>query len=267
MAVTDSGPLQGRRVAVTRPRQLAKPLCDRLRRAGAFPLAIPALIISPLANLCNAQIQADLNWCDWLLLPSPSAVAAWSDSLGKPPGGGIRFRVAVLGQASARYFRSQAGRGPDYVHEWTPGRNLAESLGLSPEERLLVLGSDRGSGPSVSELLRVHSNHRRRALYDVACSPSLLQDMNLLREGCDALVFTSPSAADCFLTVYCGAYPKGLGSASPGIACLGQASAAACRARGMEPDIVCRKPLEQELMTRLSVWFAGKLEAHSNEHV
>jgi uroporphyrinogen-III synthase len=86
--------LAGLTVVVARPAAQAGPLLASLRAAGAEPIAIPALVIEPLA-LDPAEARAD---CDWLIFTSANAVEHYPGPL--PAAGGPR--IAAVGRATAR---------------------------------------------------------------------------------------------------------------------------------------------------------------------
>ena len=96
------GPLKGKRVLVTRPREQAKSFADRLRALGAEPILLPAIEIAPLTNyfeLDSALLKlADF---DWVVLTSVNGVEA------------LRSRMAALGISSEQLSaRRLAAIGP-----------------------------------------------------------------------------------------------------------------------------------------------------------
>ncbi|HSQ70732.1 MAG TPA: uroporphyrinogen-III synthase [Steroidobacteraceae bacterium] len=86
--------LAGITVVVTRPAAQSGPFVASLHAAGAEPIAIPALVIEPLA-LDPAEAPADP---DWLIFTSANAVEHYPGPL---PGTG-RSRIAAVGRATAR---------------------------------------------------------------------------------------------------------------------------------------------------------------------
>ncbi|MCX7671089.1 MAG: uroporphyrinogen-III synthase, partial [Anaerolineae bacterium] len=81
---TASGPLQGKRIAVTRAAHQAGELDDLLRRRGAEPLPYPCIAIAPPADtgpLDAALRELAAGAFDWLVLTSRNAVDVLADRL------------------------------------------------------------------------------------------------------------------------------------------------------------------------------------------
>ena len=138
-------PLQGKRVLVTRARQQAEALSDRLRELGATPVEFPTIHIIPpedwillddaLRRLCAGESKA---YYAWLVFTSANGVNTCFDRLGtlgyKAQDIG-NVRVAAIGPATARALRSY-GVKPDLV----PGEYIAEGVAAALIEEVLRHG-------------------------------------------------------------------------------------------------------------------------------
>src|SRR5215472_8133230 len=125
---TTSLPLQGKRVLVTRARQQAGALSDRLRELGATPVEFPTIQITPpedwaplddaLRRLCarrppihrgTSEAGESKSYYAWLVFTSANGVNTCFDRLGtlgyKAQDIG-NVRVAAIGPATARALRS-----------------------------------------------------------------------------------------------------------------------------------------------------------------
>lgn len=95
-----SGPLAGRRVLITRPREQAQGLERRVRDAGGVPVCVPAIDILPLADPAPFRaLAARLAEFDLAVFVSRNAVRRALDLLGGTPWP-VRLKVAAVGQGS-----------------------------------------------------------------------------------------------------------------------------------------------------------------------
>ena len=103
----NGGPLAGRRVLVTRPRDQALALAELIREAGGEPILFPAIEIAPVADLRHLRAIAErLEQFDLAVFISPTAVRKalgllegrrWPEGL----------RVAAVGAGSRRELERQ----------------------------------------------------------------------------------------------------------------------------------------------------------------
>jgi uroporphyrinogen-III synthase len=95
-----SGPLAGRRVLITRPREQAQGLERLVRDAGGDPVCVPAIEILPLADPAPFHaLAARLAEFDLAIFISRNAVRRALDLMGGRPWPS-RLSVATVGQAS-----------------------------------------------------------------------------------------------------------------------------------------------------------------------
>lgn len=100
-------PLRSLRIAVTRPRDQAAPLAQRITQAGGIPLLFPLLDIAPVGGDAPLHEQLSrLERFDLAIFISPNAVqhgfaALRAAGLALPS----RLRIATVGQGSAKALR------------------------------------------------------------------------------------------------------------------------------------------------------------------
>ncbi|MCR9160057.1 MAG: uroporphyrinogen-III synthase [Nannocystaceae bacterium] len=131
------GPLRGRRILVTRPRDSATPQRDRFERLGADAVALPCLRIEPPADeqIFDAAV-AGIADADGLIVSSRTGVAALTASLRRSE---LDVRslattlVVAVGQATARAC-AVAGLRADIV----PTRPRAEGIVDALDQRGLL---------------------------------------------------------------------------------------------------------------------------------
>ena len=208
----DSRPLFGRRVLVTRPREQAAELVDRLTALGADPIEAPLVRIMPPDDPAPLhRAAADPGLFDWIVFTSANAVEAYLN--------------AVLAQHDLR-----ALKGPRLC---TVGTGTAERLSrygitvdVIPDEfrAEAVLAAVSRSGPlDGARVLLPRSDIGREVIADeLRASGALVTDVvayrtvleETQREGdpdvyrmfldgrIDVVTFTSPSAVRNFVKIY-----------------------------------------------------------------
>ena len=262
VAVKGTHPLRGKRVVVTRARSLGHSFQDRLHQVGATPVSIPALEIAPAFSLSKDSLLSDLAWCNWLMLPSPSVISLWAHEPTLRTATGKETRIATMGKPSAKAYEEGTGLGPSFVHDWSNPVSLAAQLGLGQTDRLLVLGSNRGPGPALAELLAQHSNSRFQPVIQVSCSRALARDLLVLAKGFDAITFTSVSGIRCFMQALQQEWSHGPCAGSACWACIGRSTAAALEEYGIAAQVVCQNPSEADMIAGMSDWFAKQCAFH-----
>lgn len=213
----DTRPLFGKRILVTRPREQAAELVDRLEALGADAVEAPLIRIvppedyGPLDRAC-----AKLSAFDWIVFASANAVEVLMARLLASPGdvrslGGVRL-CAVGPQTAERLARH--GLKVDF----TPSEYHADALvngfaQLGPVEglRVLVPRADIGREIVADELRRLGAT-----VTDVVAYRTVPVDPErdggpdiyrmLLERRLDVVTFTSPSAVRTFVELL-GAEP------------------------------------------------------------
>lgn len=112
--MTSRGPLAGKVVLITRPRDQSAVLVDELERQGATAIVAPTIEIVPVrsAELTSALRELEAGAFAWITLTSRATVEVLQSRL-EP--GDVRARVAVVGEGTAAAFRGWSGREPDLV--------------------------------------------------------------------------------------------------------------------------------------------------------
>lgn len=222
--------LAGRRVLVVRPAAQGVASAEVLRAAGADPVLVPLIELTPPADGGAALAGAvrDLATYDWVVLTSVNGVARLAEALGDrrlPPGP----RVAAIGPATAGALAS-AGVAVALL----PDRYVAEGLleAFPPPGdgdgggRVLVVRAAvardvlpdglRAMGWSVDVVAAYRAKPRTPAAAERAAAAA-----------CDTVIFTSPSVVDAFCD-----QPEPLPVPAT-VAAIGPVTAAAARRRGL----------------------------------
>lgn len=231
-----SGPLQGRRVVVTRAESQAGSLVDGLRQRGAEPVLVPALRFLPPPDAdALAAAARGLDGAAWVVFTSATGVrfgwaavrAAWPGAL--PDG----LRVAAIGSGTAEALEA-AGAPVDFVPREAVGDVLVEELPVALGDRVVLLRSDIGR-----EAIATGLADRGAAVEDVTAYRTLSEADPALAAAAlapppDAVTFTSPSTVRGFLA----AVPEADALAGVALVAIGPVTAEALAPFGLEADAV-----------------------------
>ncbi len=218
---TESKPLAGRHIAVTRAPHQAPALAELIREFGGVALDYPCIDIEPPPD--PRPLQRELKRperFDWLLLTSGNAVRAVAQLL---PAGDLPARIAAAGPATAQAVRERLNREVDYMPARPGAGQLARGLPLGAPCRILLPQSNLAF-PATAETLRARGADVTAALaYKTVIGSGGVDLPALIEQGAvDALSFTSPSAVQ-FFTRRC---PAQAAKRLPAL-CIGEATASA----------------------------------------
>jgi uroporphyrinogen III methyltransferase/synthase len=230
-------PLQGVTIAVTRAREQASRLAERLRGLGAEVIVAPVISTQLLPGPAP-----ELDRYDLVCFTSPTGVdalfarldAAGLDSRAFPDR--ARTRVAAIGPATARALR-QRGITPDVLPAKAVAEALADALGNVPVTRALVARA-REARDVVPEALR-----ERGAEVDVVpVYETVVEELGPEQvaqvAGADFITFTSASTVRNFLASVGGAEAwAARGQSRPRAVSIGPVTSQELRRHGLEPDV------------------------------
>lgn len=218
------GQLQGQRILVTRTREQASFLSERLRELGAIPIEFPTIKIVPpsdwsaldstLKRLYTDAATGESAYYNWLVFTSVNGVTICLErlrTLGYNPGDIRHVRIATIGPATAaaltRYGLSADLVPDEYIAEGVIGALLADA-----QRRGVALAGQRVLLARAAEARKVLVTELQRegALVDEVAAYSTLpvaaddergrEVLRLLREQqLDILTFTSSSTVRNFV--------------------------------------------------------------------
>lgn len=258
----DARPLVAKRIVVTRAAAQAAPLLDKLRAAGAIPLATPAIRILPPDDVPALQHALEaLATFDWVIFTSTNGVRALLSMPGADARWPASVRVAAVGNATSRAL-TEAGVA---VH-FQPSAAVAEALGRElPLDAGASLLWPRGdlAGLELATALRARGARITEVVaYRTVADIALLGIVDALRDRrVDAITFSSASTVRHVV--------EGLGSAGvrlerlpvgtrPLIVCIGPVSAAAARECGLPVDGIADPSDDDGLIAALIRCFANR---------
>lgn len=229
-------PLAGKKILVTRPRELVSQMAGKLRERGAEVLELPAIRTVPIRpNPALSQCLSRGEEYDWIVLTSPTGVRVFFDQLLEEYDlrkiAGARF--AVIGSGTGKALLERGIRA-DLMPETYDGESLGRALAsvCRPGERVLIPRASLGNEELIRELETVPGLAVDDIpTYDTEYETSALIDERAeLETGqIDYAVFTSASTVRGFARAVAG-----IDFAKVRAVCIGKQTKAAADALGMQ---------------------------------
>jgi uroporphyrinogen-III synthase len=249
--VTARGPLAGKVVLVTRPREQSATLVDELERQGATAIVAPTIEVVPVrsAELTSALRELAAGAFAWITLTSRATVDVLASRL-KPEE--VQARVAAVGEGTAAAFRRWAGREPDLVPRTFTTAALAHAF---PRGHGRVLCARADVAPQGFEEalaakgwipLRVDAYRTKMPEW----LPIGAREA-LARGTVDAITFTSASSVRGFANAVRDV------RGDPKVVCIGPVTAREARAHGWEVAAVAEPHTMEGLIAALNRALAG----------
>ena len=245
-------PLAGRRVIVTRTREQAEGLVDRLHAAGASVAVVPLITTMPIADPeAIARVAAEVSIAPaprWVAFTSATAVRLVLGAVGASALGGVL--VAAVGPATAAALDAE-GVAADLVASDHDAAGLAAAmLRRGMDGATVWFPVAQGARGGFAEALRaggafVTVQHIYRSVMP-ASAPERLRAA--FATGVDAITLTSGSTARNLVEAMgAGGLPAGAV-----IVCIGERTAAEARAAGLTVHAVAEVASVEGLVSALT---------------
>lgn len=242
----DAGPLAGRVVLVTRPKEQSTALVRELRARSARAIVAPAIEIAPArsAALTAALRELARGEFAWVTLTSRATVAMLRDRLDAPRD--VRARVAAIGEGTAEAFRRWTRREPDLIPPTFTTTGLARAFPRG-NGRVLCARADIAPDGLEDTLAAKGWDPVRVDAYRTRFPRSLpAAARTALREGTvDAVTFTSASTVRGFV------HALGAVKGTPKVVCIGPVTAKEAREHGFTVAAVARPHTAEGLVAAL----------------
>jgi len=230
-------PLQGLKVAVTRPRELISQMSEKLRVLGAEVLELPAICTERIRD--NAALKkaiASLKDYQWIAFTSPTGVKVFFEEL-KEAGKDIRalggMRIASIGKGTSRELE-RLGIFADLVPDVYDGVHLGQAMAgrCGYGAQVLIPRAEIGNREILDELGRRDD----LSVTDIATYHTFYKTAEVLDQKAafesgdvDLAVFTSASTVRGFVEA-----TPGLDYTKVTAACIGKQTAAEAKGYGMQ---------------------------------
>ena len=193
-------PLAGKRILITRTRQQASELAQKLEVAGALPILIPTIELAHPTSFCSLDAGlASLRSFDWLIFTSANAVESLAT---RARASGIMLspkQIAAIGPATAR-----AVQGIGLTVDLIPQQYVAESLAAAltehaPGSSMLLIRAEQARDVLPETLTAAGAQLTIASAYRNLVPPdSIIALQHLFADPAyypDAITFTSSSTA------------------------------------------------------------------------
>ena len=236
------------RVVVTRRKEQAGVLADKLRAAGLEPVLFPAITLRPLPSHALDDALKNLEMFDWLIFTSGNGVDFFfrrAEELELTP---ELPRTAVVGPSTARRLEKY-GATADFMPKEYTGAALASELGDLTGQHILLPRARMGGLDIVRRLWQQGANVFDVPLYDTVTAPRDPAALARLERGYEAVTFASPTAVMGFVKL------AGRPRDGAAVACIGPATARAARASGLPVTIMPDEHTLDGLVASLAAFF------------
>lgn len=260
--MADVRALLAKRIVVTRAAAQAAPLLDKLRAAGAIPVATPAIQILPPDDATPLRdALSRLADFDWLIVTSSNGVRALLALRDASADWPASLRVAAVGSGTVRTF-SDAHIRVDFQ----PSTALADALGrelpLTPGDAVLWPRGDLAATDLSSALAARGARVTDVVAYRTVADIGLLGIVDALRDRrVDAITFSSASTVRHVVEGLAAAgvrIDKLPNDTRPLIVCIGPVTAAAARECNLPVDGIADPSDDDGLVAALIRSFANR---------
>lgn len=226
----ERGPLFGRGILVTRPRERAGTLTARLRALGARVWECPCIRTVPIVP---SALPEDFSGYEWLVLTSPAGVVCLMDELERQGRdaralGGVK--LAAIGPGTAAELKKYRLRA-NYLPELYDAAHLGAGLAERTAGRVLLFRAEEGS-PGLTEALSAAGvSWDDVSAYRTEYGAERADELRALLRGgeIDTVTFTSASTVRGFLAAAGGGFDP---ARITGV-CIGPVTAAEAERHGI----------------------------------
>lgn len=256
-------PLFGKKILVTRPKELSSQMAARLRSKGAEVLELPAICTVPVHPCGRLHEAMQKNTYDWVVFTSPTGVRVFFDELRSYEDLDIRVlagsKFAAIGSGTAGKLQ-EYGLRADLIPETYDAASLGKALAESCRSggRILIPRAASGSRELTEALERVPDIQ----IDDIPTYETRYEPLGVIDEKAefthgkiDYAVFTSASTVRGFAAAV-GEMDYSLVKA----VCIGKQTRAAADAMGMQTWMAAQATMDAviELLETLSQNDSGR---------
>jgi uroporphyrinogen III methyltransferase / synthase len=261
--------LLGKRVVVTRTREQASALVDRLSDLGAECLEFPTIRIVPPSDWSEVDRALDgIETFDWIFFTSPNGVRFFMDRL-ESLGLDLRIlkdlRIGVIGPATAQALKSYHLR-PDLVPEQYQAEALLEALAEIPfrHKKVLIPRAAEAREILPEGLRRLGAEVTVVSAYQTLPADSAGETLEkaLSREEVDCVTFTSSSTVVQFLALFPRQKILSLLKKAT-IACIGPITAKTARDNGLTVSIEAEEYTIPGLVKAIEGYYVSQREMNT----
>lgn len=255
----DNRPLFGKKIIVTRSREQASALSEKLEDLGAEVIEFPVIkIIPPKDTTAVDDAISKLNSFDWIIFTSANGVERFVARLfelsldvrtiGKA-------KLGAIGPATASALEKY-GLRVDYIPTEFVAEAVVREFPEDPSGKKVLVARAKDARETLPEKLsELGADVTVAAVYETVVADS---DANIVREmiasgEVNAVTFTSSSTVKNFV----GLLDRTKVPDDVAIACIGPITADTAREMGLEPDIIAEEYTIDGLVSALKEFMEG----------
>ncbi|NUK30758.1 uroporphyrinogen-III synthase [Parageobacillus sp. VR-IP] len=253
-----SGPLMGKTVLVTRGKEQAKTFSEKLRQAGATPIEIPLISISPSSKPETiAECVRHLANYDWLIFTSANGVKFFFPFVKKET---PLPKVAVVGKKTAAALKAY-GVSPAVVPDEFVAEGVIEALKplVKPRDRILLVKGNLARPVLRDALINMGADVTDLIAYETSMNESGKEQLLYLlrKRKLDVITFTSSSTVQSFMRMMEGEDIASLLSGCV-IACIGPVTKETAEKAGLSVHICPDQYTIDDMIKEMEQYFAKR---------
>lgn len=196
-------PLFGKHIVVTRPKDRAGTLSEKLRELGARVLEFPCIETRPVERVTELEaVMERLSGYEWVVFTSPAGVKAAMESLfssGRDARAFGASKIAVVGPGTAEELKKYALTA-DFIPSTYCAESLGEELSQKASGPALILRAREGTPGLCEALDRADIAYDDVAVYETRYASERSEELaRAIRAGeIDVVTFTSASTVRGF---------------------------------------------------------------------
>ena len=245
------------KVLITRPQKQSQPFADALKNAGFEPIFFPVIQIRAMDDLSALdEAMAQIDAYEWIIFSSINAVDVFFDVVGAQHAAPLQHqKIAAIGSKTEASLRSR-GVTIDFVPKEYVGEAILPGLGDVQDKWILLPRAKVAREVVPQEITKAGGIVHEIAIYETVQAEMDAEGLTALREGVDAVTFTSPSTVNNFVALINGA---GLDAFQlpnkPLFACIGPVTEKAAHEDGFSPIVVAETYTADGLVEILLKYF------------
>ncbi|MFC7393733.1 uroporphyrinogen-III synthase [Scopulibacillus cellulosilyticus] len=234
-------PLEGKRILITRAKEQAASMVQAIEENGGVPVVIPVLSFepAPLSAFEQQKLIDTFKKCEWLIFTSVNSIKYFFHFADDAKDFLENVKIAVVGKKTREVLKDY-GFSPDLIPETYTAEALARDLIKHENQpQSVLIPSGQLAKPYLREKLSeagfdVKSFVVYHTVKNQASSPALIKMM--IHKQLDVITFTSPSSIDFFIELLgCSNWQSLVNNKV--VACIGQVTAQAARAKGIKVQV------------------------------
>ncbi|MFH0974247.1 MAG: uroporphyrinogen-III C-methyltransferase [Spirochaetota bacterium] len=247
-------PLFGKRIAVTRTREQASVLAEKLSELGADAIEFPTIELKRKNDLTALVTAIDhIEQYDWIIFTSQNAVNIFFDKVtdcNKDARCLHKAKIAAIGPATANELRKYFIK-PDLVpEEFIAEGILREIIKFKIKDKRILLPCATEARPALKDgLLSLGAKVERIEIYDTIVPDNISEDALSAVQSADMITFASSSTVKNFFKIVKKTNAK--------LACIGPITADALKALGYTPDVVASEYTIDGLVEAIVKYYAA----------